>query len=131
MSEPSYCLDRYVFFKGYTMNTITYNGYTAAIGYSSEDDCLVGCLMGITDIVGFHGDSVAKIKAAFEEAVDDHLEFCVQSGRSPQQPFTGEIELDIPPEHLHARLALLVEKEGKNLSDFVADKLCRYIDLQK
>lgn len=112
------------------MNTMAYNGYTAAIVYSSEDDCLVGHLIGITDIVGFHGDSVAEIKVAFKEAVDDYLDFCVQSGRPPQQPFTGEIELDIPPE-LHASLALLAEKAGMSLSDFVADTLRKSIEFQK
>ena len=56
------------------MNTMTYRGYTAKIVYSSEDDCLVGHLIGIRDIVGFHGDSVAEIRVAFKESVDFYLD---------------------------------------------------------
>jgi predicted HicB family RNase H-like nuclease len=51
--------------------TTTYRGYAARIEYSDEDQCLVGHIAGINDIVGFHGESVALMRAAFEEAVDD------------------------------------------------------------
>jgi predicted HicB family RNase H-like nuclease len=51
--------------------TMTYRGYAARIEYSDEDQCLVGHIAGINDIVGFHGESVALMRAAFEEAVDD------------------------------------------------------------
>ena len=51
------------------MNTMTYRGYTARIEYSDEDQCLVGHIAGINDVVGFHGESVAaQLRTAFEEA---------------------------------------------------------------
>jgi predicted HicB family RNase H-like nuclease len=53
--------------------TTTYRGYAARIEYSDEDQCLIGHIAGIDDIVGFHGESVAEVRAAFEEAVDDYL----------------------------------------------------------
>jgi predicted HicB family RNase H-like nuclease len=49
--------------------TTTYRGYAACIEYSDEDQCLAGHIAGIDDIVGFHGESVAELLAAFEEAV--------------------------------------------------------------
>jgi predicted HicB family RNase H-like nuclease len=52
---------------------MTYKGYTASIEYSSEDDCLVGHIFGIRDIVGFHGYSVSEIKKAFEVTVGDYI----------------------------------------------------------
>ena len=51
------------------MNTMSYKGYAARIEYSDEDDCFVGHIAGINDIVGFHGDSVSELHAAFEEAI--------------------------------------------------------------
>ena len=51
-----------------------YKGYSAHIEYSEEDRCLVGHVAGITDIIGFHGDTVAELQEAFEEAVEDYLE---------------------------------------------------------
>jgi predicted HicB family RNase H-like nuclease len=53
--------------------TTTYRGYAARIEYSDEDQCLIGHVAGIDDIVGFHGESVAQMRAAFEEAVGDYL----------------------------------------------------------
>jgi len=53
--------------------TTTYRGYAARIEYSDEGQCLTGHIAGIDDIVGFHGESVAELRAAFEEAVDDYL----------------------------------------------------------
>ncbi len=37
------------------MITMTYKEYTAQIVYSEEDDCFIGDLVGIRDIVSFHG----------------------------------------------------------------------------
>lgn len=62
------------------MNTIKYKGYEAEIKYSAEDDCLVGHIAGIKDIVGFHALSVSELHAAFEEAVDDYIEILKNKG---------------------------------------------------
>jgi predicted aspartyl protease len=41
-----------------------YKGYSAHIEYSEEDRCLVGHIAGITDIVGFHADTVPELQEA-------------------------------------------------------------------
>lgn len=66
--------------------TMTYKEYTAQIVYSEEDGCFVGDLIGIRDIVSFHGDSLAEIRVVFEESVDDYLLTCQEFNRSPQKP---------------------------------------------
>jgi Uncharacterized protein encoded in hypervariable junctions of pilus gene clusters len=71
---------------------MNYKGYTGAIVFSSADECLVGRLIGIRDIIAFHGDSVAEIRQAFEEAVDDYIAFCAEIGQAPQIPFFDTIE---------------------------------------
>jgi predicted HicB family RNase H-like nuclease len=65
---------------------MTYRGYAARIEYSDEDQCLIGHIAGIDDIVGFHGESVADLRAAFEEAVEDYLDTCALLGRAVEQP---------------------------------------------
>ena len=72
------------------MNVMTYQGYAARIDYSEEDKCFVGHIAGIRDIVGFHGESVAELRTAFEEAVDDYLITCEKLGRAPQKPYSGK-----------------------------------------
>lgn len=73
------------------MNTMNYRGYAARIDYSEDDGCFVGHIADISDIVGFHGESVAELRAAFEEAVDDYLETCKKLGRTPEKPLSGVV----------------------------------------
>lgn len=104
------------------MNTINYKGYAARIEYSDEDDCLVGHIAGINDVIGFHANSVSELHAAFEEAVDDYIQTCKKVGRPPQKPYSGKIMLRVPPE-THARAAMLAEANGKSLNSWMADLL--------
>ena len=61
-----------------------HKGYDADIKYSDDDECYIGHIAGIDDIVGFHADSVPELRAAFEEAVDDYIELCTDLDRTPQ-----------------------------------------------
>ena len=70
------------------METMRYKGYAAHIEYSDKDGCFAGHIAGIRDIVGFHGESVAGLCSAFEEAVDDYLETCAKLGREPQKTYS-------------------------------------------
>ena len=104
------------------MNTMRHKGYSARVEYSDEDDCLVGHIAGINDIVGFHSDSVRGLHLAFEEAVEDYLQTCQQLNKSPQKPYSGKILLRVPPE-THARIAMAAELHGKSLNSWVTDLL--------
>lgn len=102
------------------MNMMTYQGYAARIEYSDEDACFVGHIAGIRDVVGFHGETVAELREAFQEAVDDYIETCAQLGRSPQKPYSGKLMLRIDPA-LHARAAGLAEAQGRSLNAWAQD----------
>lgn len=104
------------------MNTMSYKGYAARIEYSDEDDCLIGHIAGINDIVGFHANSVAELHITFEEAVDDYIETCQKTGKSPQKPYSGKIMLRVPPE-VHAKAAMIAEANGKSLNAWVTELL--------
>ena len=58
------------------MNTLTYKGYTARIDFDDRDNILIGRLLGINDVIGFHADNVVELRLALEEAVDDYLGGC-------------------------------------------------------
>ena len=73
------------------MNTMLYRGYAAQIEYSNDDGCFIGHIAGINDVVGFHGKSVAELRVAFEEAVDDYLQTCEKLNRPPRKPCSGDI----------------------------------------
>jgi predicted HicB family RNase H-like nuclease len=97
------------------MNTLTYKGYTARIDFDDRDNCLIGRLLGIQDIIGFHADNVAELRTAFEEAVDDYLEACEKIGKSPEKPVNGKLLLRVPPE-LHAAALVKAQAVGKSLN---------------
>ena len=102
------------------MNTMEYKGFAARVEYSEDDGCFVGHVAGIRDVIGFHGVSVAKLRAAFEEAVDDYLATCKKLGQTPTKPYSGQFRLRLAPE-LHARAAMLAETRGKSLNTWVSE----------
>lgn len=106
------------------MNTMTYKGYAARIEYSEEDSCFVGHIVGIRDVVGFHGDSVGELRTAFKEAVDDYLESCEKIGQSPNKPYSGKLMLRVPPE-VHAAVATAARVSGKSINQWAAEMLSK------
>jgi predicted HicB family RNase H-like nuclease len=68
------------------MKAPVYRGHTARIEFDPEDEIFVGRVAGITDLVGFHGDTVENLLEAFREAVDDYLETCAKVGKEPEKP---------------------------------------------
>jgi predicted HicB family RNase H-like nuclease len=97
-----------------------YKGYSAHIEYSEEDRCLIGHIAGITDIVGFHADTVPELQEAFEEAVEDYLETCERLNKSPQIPYSGNLRLQIPPD-VHVAIARAAEASGKDLDQWATE----------
>lgn len=106
------------------MKTMTYEGYSARIEYSDEDGLFVGHIAGIRDVVGFHGETVQELRAAFEEAVDDYLDTCAKLERSPQKPYSGKLSLRLEPQ-LHATVAVKAALEHKSINQWVTDVLER------
>ncbi len=102
------------------MNTMTYRGYAARIEYSEQDKCFIGHVAGISDVVGFHGESVTELRAAFEEAVDDYLETCGKLGRPPQTPYSGRLMLRVPPD-VHAAIAMASKVSGKSINQWAIE----------
>ena len=104
------------------MNVMTYKGYAARIEYSDEDQLLIGHVAGIRDVIGFHGESVAELREAFEEAVDDYLQTCARFGREPQKTYSGKLSLRLEPA-LHANVAAKAELANKSINQWVSDVL--------
>ena len=111
------------------MNSLLYKGYTARIDFSDEDDCFIGRILGIKDIIGFHGDTVKELKNAFYEAVDDYNQACKAIGKKPQKPYSGNLMLRIPPE-VHAAVATAAEVHGMSINQWASNALLRESELR-
>lgn len=104
------------------MKPMSYKNYAAQIEYSDEDECFVGRVFGIRDIITFHGESVDEIRDAFQEAVDFYLETCAKRGEEPQKPYSGRLMLRIPSE-THAAVARAATLSGKSINQWATEKL--------
>lgn len=110
------------------MNTMEYKGFSAKVEYSEEDACFIGHVAGVADVIGFHGESVAELRAAFEESVDDYLATCQELGRAPNKPYSGQFRLRLAPS-IHARAAMLAEAHGKSLNAWVSEVIEKSISI--
>ena len=104
------------------MKTMKYKSYSARIEYSDEDLCFVGHIAGISDIVGFHGETVSGLRTAFETAVNDYLDVCEKTGKLPLKPYSGKLMVRVPPK-MHAAVAQAAEVSGKSINQWIVDKL--------
>ncbi len=105
---------------------MSYKGYSARIDYDDEDGIFVGRIAGIRDGVGFHADSVAELREAFHEAVEDYLETCARIGKEPQKAFSGQMMFRVKPE-LHRRAVVAAELAGKSLNQWAEEVIGRAV----
>lgn len=81
------------------------------IVYDPSGRIFVGHIDGATTISGFHGQSVAEVAAAFQDAVVDYVETCA---KAPVKPFSRRVTFRVTPA-THARAALAAQIRGMNL----------------
>jgi predicted HicB family RNase H-like nuclease len=104
------------------MNTLSHKGYTARVEFDDRDDIFVGRVLGLRDVISFHGETVAELRAAFEVAVDDFLLDCQQQGIKPEKPASGKLMLRIPAE-VHGAALVAAQARGKSLNQWAAEVL--------
>jgi predicted HicB family RNase H-like nuclease len=99
-----------------------YKNYEARVSFDDEAGIFHGEVIGIRDVITFQGESVAELRKAFAESVDDYLAFCVDRGEEPDKPFSGRFVLRIKPE-LHKQIYLAAKQEEKSLNTWIEEKL--------
>jgi predicted HicB family RNase H-like nuclease len=104
------------------MNTMTYKGYTARVEFDDHDNIFVGRVLGVNAIIGFHGETVAELRADFMAAIDFMIEDCRARGESPEKPASGKLMLRVPPE-VHAAALVAAQAAGKSLNQWAAEVL--------
>ena len=99
-----------------------YKGYEGAVVFDDEAGIFHGEVLNTRDVITFQGTSVAELKKAFEDSVDDYLAFCAQRGEEPEKPFSGNLVIRINPA-LHRELSIEAKKTGKSLNNLIEQKL--------
>jgi len=104
------------------MNTMKYRGYTARIEFDERDEIFVGRVLGLRAIIGFHGQTVEALRAAFETAIDEFLLDCQEEGVQPEKPVSGKLLLRVPPE-IHRAALVAAQARGKSLNQWATEVL--------
>lgn len=99
-----------------------YKDYEAAVKFDEEAEIFYGEVINTRDVITFQGSSVEELKKAFEDSVEDYLEFCRERDEEPDKPFTGKFVLQISPE-LHHRLYKKAKLNGKSLNSLIEESL--------
>ena len=99
-----------------------YKGYVGKVEFDDEAGIFHGEVLDTRDVITFQGETVAELKTAFQESIDDYLAFCKQRGEEPNKPFSGQFVTRIPPE-LHRQVNLAASISGKSLNAWVVEQL--------
>jgi len=99
-----------------------YKGYIGKVEFDDEAAIFHGEVVGTRDVITFQGKSVAELKKAFRDSINDYLSFCADRGEEPDKPFSGQFVARVSPE-LHRRASLAASLAGKSLNAWVAEQL--------
>ncbi len=101
---------------------MTYKGYRGSVRFDDAAEIFHGEVTGVRDVVTFQGRTVDELKTAFQESIDDYLEFCRSRGEDPDKPYSGRFLLRVDP-ILHRRLVELSSDDGDSLNNWIASRL--------
>ena len=95
-----------------------YKGYVGKVVYDEDAQVFSGMVINTRDIITFQGESVGELKKAFEDSVDDYLQWCKEDGVSPEKPYSGRLNLRLSPE-THKKAAINAKKKGISLNNIL------------
>lgn len=103
-------------------NILEYKGYNGTVEYSSEDNVLFGKVIGIKSLISYEGQSVEELKADFEGAVDEYLEYCKEEDIEPEKTYKGSLNVRFSPE-THRKATLIAFSEHISLNQFIENSV--------
>lgn len=105
---------------------LKYKGYSGEVKYDGEAEILHGEVTNVKAVLTFQGRTVKEIKTAFQETIDDYLDWCRERGKEPEKPFSGHVLLRIRPE-LHEQIYQAAQKSDQSLNAWIAEMLARAV----
>ena len=102
---------------------MTYKGYQATVDLDEEAGVFHGEVINTRDVITFQGSSVKELKRAFENSVDDYLDFCASRGEDPEKPFSGKFLVRVPPK-VHREIMTEARRQGKSLNCLLYTSRC-------
>ncbi len=63
---------------------MNFKGYVGTVSFDEKAEIFHGDVTNLRDVVTFQSRSVDELKTAFQESVDDFLDFCTVRRKSPR-----------------------------------------------
>lgn len=99
-----------------------YKGYVAKVEFDDDAGIFHGEVLNLRDVITFQGRTVAELRKAFRESVDDYIEFCAERGEAPEKPYSGHFVVRVDPS-LHKAIATQARLADKSLNAWLQDVL--------
>jgi predicted HicB family RNase H-like nuclease len=103
-----------------------YKGYFAKVEFDDEANTFHGEVINLRDVITFEGETVDELRKAFNDSIEDYLEFCAERGEDPEKPYSGKFLVRVGPE-LHKTIVIQARKNGKSLNTWVHDALHKVV----
>ena len=101
-----------------------YKGYFAKAEFDDEANIFCGEVINLRDVITFEGETVKELNQAFQDSVDDYLDFCAERGEDPEKPYSGKFVVRVEPE-LHKNITIEARKTGKSLNVWVSNAISK------
>ena len=106
----------------YGGSLMRYKGYIGKVEFDDEANIFHGEVINLRDVITFEGESVRELRQAFQDSVEDYLEFCAERNEKPEKPFSGRFVIRIDPE-LHRLVVLEAKKADISLNQWITECL--------
>ncbi len=106
------------------MSTMSHKRYQARIEYDDDGEIFHGEITNIQHVVTFQGKTVAALKRAFKESLEDYLELCAERDIKPEKPLSGKFVVRVGPE-IHRNVSLAAESTNKSINAWAMETLKR------
>jgi predicted HicB family RNase H-like nuclease len=97
---------------------LKYKDFIGSVHYSDEDEVFFGKIEGINDLITFEGKTVADLKNAFIESIEDYIAICSESKKPIHKSYKGSFNIRISSD-LHSKAARSAQLQGISLNQFV------------
>lgn len=105
---------------------LIYKGYIGHVEFDDEADIFHGEVINTRDVITFQGGTVAELKKAFHDSINDYLDFCKERNEEPEKPFSGKFNLRIDPE-LHRQVYITARQHKVSLNQWIAEAIRHHI----
>jgi predicted HicB family RNase H-like nuclease len=108
-----------------------YKGYEAIVTFDEDANIFHGEVINTRDVITFQGTTVAELKKALRESVEDYLAFCVfgklrrqDSARPPSAALHPGEEVGQEFERLHRGASVAIASKPENQKSGFAERCC-------